>query len=207
MNIFSKKISFADRFETLAEKIKEGGLLFTELLDDADLSVAKVSRLKEIEHEADYITHGIYQDLHATFITPLDREDIHKLANKMDNILDMIESSAVKMKLYRIKKPVPQIMELTAILNESIALLVKAVHAMRERKKNVQVVLCHCVEINSLENKADRVLQQAVAQLFEREEDVIELIKCKEILERIEEATDICEDVSNILEGIILKYG
>ena len=207
MQIFQKKISFFDRFELLAEKIQEGGALFGELLDDADLSVAKVSRLKEIEHEADFIAHGIYQDLHKTFMTPLDREDIHKLADKMDSILDMIESSAVKMQLYKIKAPVTPIMELAVILNKSLAVLGRAIHAMRERKKNVQVVLGLCVEINSLENQADHVLQQAMAQLFEREEDVIELIKCKEILERIEEATDICEDVSNILEGIILKYG
>lgn len=207
MKIFSKKISFFDQFESLSEKIQEGGVLFTELLDDAGLSIAKVSRLKEIEHEADYIAHGIYQKLHGTFMTPLDREDIYKLADKMDNILDMIESSAVKMQMYRIKAPVPEIMELAMLLNQSIARLVRAIQAMREREKNVQVVLDLCVEINSLENQADRVLQQAMAHLFENEEDVIELIKCKEMLERIEEATDICEDVSNILEGIILKYG
>jgi len=206
VRIFPKKVSFSDRFESLSEKIREGGILFRELLDDADISVAKVSRLKEIEHEADYMTHGIYRDLHRTVMTPLDREDIHKLADQLDSILDMIESSAVKIQLYRIKAPVSQIGELAAILNKSIALLCKAIHAMRERKKNVQVVLALCVEINSLENEADHVLQQAMAQLFEREEDVIELIKCKEILERIEEATDICEDVSNTIEGIILKY-
>jgi predicted phosphate transport protein (TIGR00153 family) len=207
MSLIPKEVQFSDRFEELAEKIQEGGKLFLEILDDPNHSEVKVTRLKAIEHEADNIAHGIYQDLHKTFITPLDREDIFDLANKMDSILDMIESAATKMHLYKIKEPVPQIKELALILNRSVALVNKAVHAMRRRTKNVKLVLDTCIEINSLENEADCILRQSMAHLFEHEKDVIELIKCKEILERIEEATDICEDVSNILEGIILKYG
>jgi predicted phosphate transport protein (TIGR00153 family) len=202
-----KEVQFSDRFEELAEKIQEGGMLFMEILNDYKNSATKISKLKEIEHEADTITHGIYQDLHKTFITPLDREDIYSLANKMDNILDMIEESGTKMLLYKIKEPASELIELALILNKSIVLVNKAIHAMRQRSKKVKIVLETCIEINSLENEADHVLRQSMARLFERETDVIELIKCKEILERIEEATDICEDVSNIIEGIILKYG
>lgn len=207
MTLIPKEVQFSDRFEELAEKIQEGGKLFLDILDDSDHSEVKVVRLKEIEHEADNIAHEIYQDLHKTFITPLDREDIFDLADKMDSILDMIESAAIKFRLYKIKEPVPQIRELALVLDRAVACLNKAVHAMRQRRKNVKVVLDTCIEINSLENEADSILRQSMAYLFEHEKDVIELIKCKEILERIEEATDICEDVSNILEGIILKYG
>lgn len=207
MTLIPKEVQFSDRFEELAEKIQEGGKLFLDILDDSDHSEVKVVRLKEIEHEADNIAHGIYQDLHKTFITPLDREDIFDLADKMDSILDMIESAAIKFRLYKIKEPVPQIRELALVLDRAVVCLNKAVHAMRQRRKNVKVVLDTCIEINSLENEADSILRQSMAYLFEHEKDVIELIKCKEILERIEEATDICEDVSNILEGIILKYG
>jgi uncharacterized protein len=207
VKLIPKEVQFSDRFEELAEKIQEGGKLFLDILDDAGHSEVKVTRLKEIEHEADNIAHGIYQDLHKTFITPLDREDIFDLANKMDSILDMIESAATKLRLYKIKKPAPQIKELALVLNKAVVLVNKAVHAMRRRSKNVELVLDICIEINSLENEADGILRRSMAYLFEHEKDVIELIKCKEILERIEEATDICEDVSNIFEGIILKYG
>ena len=207
MRLFPKTENFFVLFEELADKIEEGGNLFLEMAQTRDYSDVRVAKLKEIEHEADTITHGIYQDLHKTFITPLDREDIYSLANKMDNILDMIEESGTKMLLYKIKEPASELIELALILNKSIVLVNKAIHAMRQRSKKVKIVLETCIEINSLENEADHVLRQSMARLFERETDVIELIKCKEILERIEEATDICEDVSNILEGIILKYG
>jgi predicted phosphate transport protein (TIGR00153 family) len=207
MKLFPKEVHFSDNFEELADKIQEGGLLFVEILNDFKSSKDRISMLKEIEHEADTITHRIYQDLHKTFITPLDREDIYSLANKMDSIVDMIDESASKMQLYRIKEPLPDHKHLAAVLNKSIALVNKSIHAMRNRRANINMILEYCIEINSLENEADNILRQSMAQLFEREKDAIELIKCKEILERIEETTDLCEDVSNIIEGIILKYG
>ncbi|MFA5181498.1 MAG: DUF47 family protein [Syntrophales bacterium] len=207
MKLFPKEVHFSDNFEELADKIQEGGILFVEILNDYENSKAKILKLKEIEHEADTITHRIYQDLHKTFITPLDREDIYSLANKMDSIVDMVDESASKMQLYRIKEPLPDHKMLALILNKSIALVNKSIYAMRNRRANINMILEMCIEINSLENEADIILRQSMAQLFEEEKDAIELIKCKEILERIEEATDICEDVSNIIEGIILKYG
>ncbi|MEI7637704.1 MAG: DUF47 family protein [Syntrophus sp. (in: bacteria)] len=207
MKLLPKEVHFSDNFEELADKIQEGGMLFVEIFNDYKNSKEKISKMKEIEHEADTITHRIYQDLHKTFITPLDREDIYSLANKMDSIVDMIDESASKMQLYRLKEPLSDHKKLALILNKSITLVNKSIYAMRNRRKNVNMILEMCIEINSLENEADNVLRQSMAQLFEQEKDAIELIKCKEILERIEETTDICEDVSNIIEGIILKYG
>ena len=207
MKLLPREVHFSDNFEELADKIQEGGMLFVEIFNDYKNSKEKISKMKEIEHEADTITHRIYQDLHKTFITPLDREDIYSLANKMDSIVDMIDESASKMQLYRLKEPLSDHKKLALILNKSITLVNKSIYAMRNRRKNVNMILEMCIEINSLENEADNVLRQSMAQLFEQEKDAIELIKCKEILERIEETTDICEDVSNIIEGIILKYG
>jgi len=202
-----EEVKFSDHFEKLAEKIQEGGMLFMEILNDYSGSEAKVSKMKEIEHEADDIARGIYEKLHKTFITPMDREDIYALANKMDSILDMIESSTARMHLYGIKETVPEIKELALILNKSLALVTKVVYAMRQRRKNVKMILETCVEINTLENEGDHILRRSMVHLFEHEKDAIELVKWKDIFERIEEATDMCEDVSNIIEGMILKYG
>ena len=207
MAFFPKEELFADRFEELAKKIQEGGTLFIGILDELHHAESKVKILKDIEREADNIVHGIYLNLHRAFITPLDREDIFSLANMMDNVLDIIESTADKILLYEIREPVPQFKELALILDRSLSLLNEAVPAMKRRRENSNLILDICVEINALENEADRILRQSLAYFFEHEKDVLKLIKCKEILERIEEATDLCEDVSNIFEGIILKDG
>ena len=206
MFLVPKEEKFFDHFEQLAEKIEKGGQLFLDILDNYEHSEAKVSTLKEIEHEADKITHQIYAKMHQTFLTPLDREDIYALANKMDSILDIIEASAVRLYLYKVRIPVDEIRELALILIKAIALVKIIVHALRN-KKNSEMAIKTCVEINTLENEGDYIMRQAIARLFEREKDAVELIKQKEILERVEEGLDTCEDVSNIVEGIILKHG
>ncbi|NPU83307.1 MAG: DUF47 domain-containing protein [Syntrophaceae bacterium] len=206
MIFIPKEEKFFDHFEDLADKIEEGGRLFMEIVDNYDHSEGKVARMKEIEHEADKITHLIYEKMHKTFLTPLDREDIYALANKMDSILDLIEAAAARMYLYKVKSASREIRELGIIVNNSIALVKMIVHALRN-KKNAEMIMKACVEINTLENEGDYILRQAMARLFESEEDVFELIKWKEILERVEESIDTCEDVSNIVEGIVLKHG
>ncbi len=206
MRFIPKDEKFYDMFEELANKIEEGGKMFTDILNNYEQSEAKIAKLKEIEHEADIITHRTYEKMHRTFLTPLDREDIYNLVNKMDSVLDMIEAAAVRMQLYKIKKPVDEIKELARILNLAIGKIKKIVHALRDKKKS-QEILEDCVEINTLENEGDIVLRMTMARLFEREKDPIELIKWKEIFERIEESIDVCEDVSNIIEGIVLKHG
>jgi predicted phosphate transport protein (TIGR00153 family) len=206
MRLIPRDEKFYDLFEELANKIEEGGKMFTDVLNNYEQSEAKIAKLKEIEHEADIITHRTYEKMHRTFLTPLDREDIYNLVNKMDSVLDMIEAAAVRMQLYKIKKPADEIKELARILNLAIGKIKKIVHALRDKKKS-QEILEDCVEINTLENEGDIVLRMTMARLFEREKDPIELIKWKEIFERIEESIDVCEDVSNIIEGIVLKHG
>jgi predicted phosphate transport protein (TIGR00153 family) len=205
MKFLSSREKFYDLFEELAEKMEEGCKLFTEIINNYDYSEFKVVKLKEIEHEADHITHQVYKRMHQTFLTPLDREDIYALANKMDSILDEVESAAVRMYLYRMKVPPQELMTLTGILCEAIARIKTIVFSMR-KKQDAPLILELCVEINTLENEADQVHRAAMVRLFEKEKDAIELIKMKDILGRIETAIDNCEDVSNVIEGIVLKY-
>jgi uncharacterized protein len=205
MRLIPKEEKFYDLFEELINKIEEGGKLFLEMVEQYEYPLPKITKLKELEHEADVITHRTYEKMHKSFLTPLDREDIYALVNKMDSILDMIEASAARMNLYRVKKPTKVIIDQAKILNEAIRKVKFVVHAMRDMK-NSKMILDACVEINTLENEGDIVLRTAMVDLFEHEKDAIELIKWKEIFERIEEALDVCEDVSNIVEGIVLKH-
>jgi len=206
MRFIPKEEKFFDLFEDLADRIEAGGKLFLELVESDAYSEAKIVRLKEIEHEADVITHRTYEKMHTTFLTPLDREDIHCLINKMDSIMDMTEAAAARLLLYKVKEPAPALIEQARILRESIGKVKTIIHALRDMK-NASLILQTSVEINTLENAGDVILRTAMAKLFENEQDVRELIKWKEIHERIEEAIDVCEDVSNIVEGIVLKNG
>jgi hypothetical protein len=205
MRFIPKQEKFYDLFEVLINKIEEGGKVFLCMVEQYEYPLPKITKLKELEHEADVITHRTYEKMHKSFLTPLDREDIYALVNKMDSILDMIEASAARMNLYKVKKPTKVIIDQAKILNEAIRKVKFVVHAMRDMK-NSKMILDACVEINTLENEGDIVLRTAMVDLFEHEKDAIELIKWKEIFERIEEALDVCEDVSNIVEGIVLKH-
>jgi uncharacterized protein len=205
MRLIPKEEKFFDLFDELVNKIEEGGELFLDMVEHYEYSEPKIVKLKELENEADVITHKTYEKMHKTFLTPLDREDIYALVNKMDSILDMIEASAARMSLYKVKVPAKEIIEQARILNKSIKKVKHIVHAMRNMK-NAKMILDSCVEINTLENEGDIIMRMTMTRLFEQEKDPIELIKWKEIFERIEEAIDVCEDVANIVEGIVLKH-
>ncbi|HOW56979.1 MAG TPA: DUF47 family protein [Smithellaceae bacterium] len=205
MGLFPKEEKFFDLFEELADKIEVGSRFFLEMTEKHDYSEANINKLKVIEHEADVITHTTYEKMHKTFLTPIDREDIYALVNKMDSILDMIEATAVRIYLYKVKKPDDEIIKQAKILNQAVIKLKSIVHALRDMK-NAKMILDGCVEINTLENAGDVALRTIIADLFVKEKDAVELIKWKEIFERIEESIDMCEDVSNILEGIVLKH-
>jgi len=204
MRFMPKEEKFFDLFEELAAKIQTGGKLFLELVEGGVYGETQVARLKEIENEADDITHRTYEKMHKTFITPLDREDIYCLVNKLDSIIDMTEAAAARLYLYKVREPAPMIIEQAKILNEAIGKVGTVIHALRDMK-NAPLILRTGVEINTLENAGDTFLRAAMTHLFENVQDVRELIKWKEIHERIEEAIDVCEDVSNIVEGIVLK--
>jgi hypothetical protein len=206
MRFIPREEQFFDFFEELVAKIEEGAKFFLEMAEQYEYSDKSISRLKQIEHEADVITHKTYEKMHKTFLTPLDREDIYDLVNKMDSVIDMIEASAMRMNLYKVKSPSSAVIEMARIIDKAVKKIKIIVHAMRDMK-NARMILDACVEINTLENDGDMVLRTTMVQLFECEKDVFELIKWKEIFERLEEAIDVCEDVSNIAEGIVLKHG
>jgi predicted phosphate transport protein (TIGR00153 family) len=206
LRFIPREEKFFDLFDKLADKIEEGGECFLDMVEHYEYSKPKIAKLKVLEHEADVITRTTYEQMHTTFLTPIDREDIYDLVNKMDSILDMIEASAARMYLYSVKKPAREIIDQAKILNKAIKKLKVIVHALRDMK-NAKMIINGCVEIHTLENEGDIVMRMTMSRLFEYEKDPIELIKWKEIFERIEEAIDICEDVSNTVEGIVLKNG
>ncbi len=206
MRFIPKEEKFFDLFEELAAKIEEGVKFFLAMVEKYEYSDENIAHLKKIEHEADSITHNTYEKMHKTFLTPLDREDIYALVNKMDSVIDMIEASAMRLNLYKVKRPSEAIILLARILDKAVQKIKVIVHGMRDMK-NARMILDACVEVNTLENDGDVVLRTTIAELFEKEKDVFELIKWKEIYERLEEAIDVCEDVSNIAEGIVLKNG
>ena len=193
---------FYDDFVALAEQIRLGAGLLEEMLVPDHPIWDKADEIKEVEHKCDFLTHEIIQRLHRTFVTPLDREDIHDLARSLDDVMDAIDDSAAVVRLYSIERVRPDARELVRIIKASTDEMVKALKALERRDG----VAGPAVEINRLENEADRVHYAAVRRLFEEERDPIVIMKWKEILDFLEEATDRCEDVANAVEGIVVKH-
>jgi predicted phosphate transport protein (TIGR00153 family) len=160
-----------------------------------------VRKIKDIEHRGDEMTHAIITKLNVTFITPFDREDIHKLASSIDDVLDFINAAADRMLMYKITAAPRPAAELAAIIVRQAEQLSKAISLLGKD----QSVLDFCVEINRLENDADGVARKAIAELFDRERDPIALIKLKELYEVLETATDKAEDAANVVESVVLK--
>lgn len=196
---------FFELFEEDAKNLLAGAKLLRELMDRYDQAPRLVKKLESLEHEGDRITHDLFAELNRTFVTPLDREDIHALAAAMDSVLDQMDAAADTMVLYGVDRPTDQAKLLTDIIVDSAEQLYQAVAVLRSRR-NIREMLVYCVEINRLENEADEVRRQVLASLFREESDVIKIIKWKEIYELLEKATDCCEDVADVLQTIVLKY-
>jgi hypothetical protein len=200
-----KETSFFDFFEQHAALSVEGCKeLLSLTLTGANIT-SKAKRIKEIEHETDVITHRCVEALHKTFITPIERDDIYRLITRMDDITDFVEAASERFVLYEIKEMTPEVKDLADILVRAAEQVVLAVHGLRNMK-NAKPVLQACVDINRLENDADTILRRAIARLFREERDPITVIKWKEIYEDLETATDRCEDVANIIEGVVLEH-
>ena len=200
--LIPREARFFDDFVAMAEQIRLGASMLEEMLAPDKPIWDKADQIKEVEHKCDFLTHEIIQRLHRTFVTPLDREDIHELARSLDDVMDAIDDSAGVVRLYSIERVRPDARELARIIKASTDEMVKALKAL-ERKQGVAEP---AVEINRLENEADRVHQAAVRRLFEEERDPITIMKWKEILDFLEVATDRCEDVANAVEGIVVKH-
>lgn len=205
LSFIPRQPKFYDLFEKSTANLVVAAGKLVDLFDDYTDLELKVSRLKDLEHEGDTITHEIMHNLHRTFVTPFDREDIAKLANSLDDVMDFIEAAARSCLLYRIDKPINRACELAAIillcthkLNEVMPLL--------HHRDQFDKVLEQCIEINRLENEADDVNHAALAELFDNTKDLSQIIKWREILEHMESATDRAEDVANVLEAVVLKH-
>ena len=193
---------FFDDFVALADQIQKGAALLEEMLAPDRPIWDKADEIKEVEHKCDFITHEVIQRLHRTFVTPLDREDIHTLARTLDDVMDAIDASAAVVRLYQIDRVRPDARELAHLVAISAEQVVIAMKALERRHGVAEPA----VEINRLENEADRAHQNAVRRLFEEEQNPVAIIKWKEILDFLEAATDRCEDVANVLEGVVVKH-
>ncbi|HSA93648.1 MAG TPA: DUF47 family protein [Terriglobales bacterium] len=201
VRIIPRETKFFDMFADMSGNLTEGARLLTELLADFQQVDGRVQALKGIEHRGDEMTHSILVKLNQTFITPFDREDIHRLASSLDDVLDLIYAAGERILMYKITEAPPEARELARIIVLQSEQIAKAV-VMLEKHNHV---LDYCVEINRLENEADRLARAGIGRLFDEERDPIRLIKIKELYEVLETATDRGEDVANVLESVVLK--
>jgi len=200
-----KEEKFFELFEASALNILKAGQALQEMTHSWDMVESRTAEITEMEHRGDNITHQIMAQVNRSFVTPFDREDIALLANGMDDIVDFIHAAADAMLIYKIENPTQRAKELTDIIVRGAEEVEKAVSKLR-RRADLKKIYERCVEINRLENMADRVFRSAMAELFEEKQDFASVIKWREIYEHLESATDRCEDVANVLEGVALKH-
>lgn len=201
MSLIPREPKFFVMFADMASNVTLGAKLLTEILHDFKDVEKRVDQLKDLEHRGDEMTHGILTKLNQTFITPFDREDIHRLAASLDDVLDYVYAAGERLVMYKIRSAPPAASELAALVVRQSEQIEKAVALLEKHDR----LLPHCMEINRLENEADRVARAAIGQLFDTERDPIALIKLKELYEVLERATDKGEDVANVLESVVLK--
>jgi hypothetical protein len=192
---------FFSLFAKQADNVVVGAKALQEMLSHYTGVPEQVQSVKAIEHEGDEITHGILTKLNQTFITPFDREDIHELCSQIDDVIDLIDAAASRFVLYRVDKVREGTVDLVKVLVSASVEVSSAVHALNSPEK----ALKHCIEINRYENESDRICRTLIAKLFDEETNPVQIIKWKEIFEVIETAVDKCEDVANVIEGVILK--
>jgi len=199
-----KEVKFFELFDQTAHKIDEGLDVFVELLKKPEDMDNLTKKLKSIEHQADDIVHGTIDFLNSTFITPIDREDIQSLVKKMDDVIDLAQGASNRLRLYEITEIHPELPKLATVLCRAFHEVHSAITEMRDMK-NSDRIKKHFIEVNRLENEGDIIVQSAVAKLFKDSRDPLYVIKWKEIFEIVEAAIDCCEDVANIIEGIVVK--
>jgi len=200
-----RETKFFDLFEESAHNMVQISQALGDMINTWEVIGRRVAEITELEHTGDTITHRIIAQLHRTFVTPFDREDIALLAHTMDDVTDLIHAAADAMLIYKIDSPSQRVKELTDIIVQATVEVEKAVRGLR-RRSELKKILEQCVEINRLENMADRVFRAAMAELFDDTVDMAQVIKWREIYEHMEGATDRCEDVANVLEGVALKH-
>ena len=202
-SLIPREERFFQDFVGLSEDIRTGARTLKQMLADDPPDLNKADTIKDIEHACDGRTRTIIDRLNRTFVTPLDREDIHSLAISLDDVMDAIDAAAAVSRLYKITSVRAGARRLAEIIVESTDRITEALAALEERRGVLELA----ARVNQLEREADRVHQDAIVELFDTERDPIAVIKWKEILDFLEAATDRCEDVGNLLEGVVVKHG
>lgn len=205
--LIPKDDKFFRYFEKDVENLMAAAKVFRDLMSNAisrEERAQKIKRIEELEHLGDELSHQIFSELGSTFITALDREDIHLLASKLDDILDFIQGAATRLILYRVETISREQERLAQMIYDQVVELSKAISSLRDMRQ-AESIRESLVRINSLENEADDLFERAIADLFEHCKDPIQLIKTKELLVSLETATDQCEDAANVIESIIVK--
>jgi uncharacterized protein len=212
MRLFSRLMPREGRFFTLfnqhADFVLQGSVALVDLLksfDDAAGRAARTAHILELEHSADRVTRETVSLLHQTFVTPLDRDDIHRLISRMDDVLDLIQDVTEALQLYDIQRLTPEAVQLAELLKECCSRVQQAVHQLATLEDSARILKL-CNEIDSLESQADTVMRTAISKLFREESDVRQLIKLETVYQLLEAATDQCEDVANIIEGVVLEH-
>jgi predicted phosphate transport protein (TIGR00153 family) len=200
--LIPKDEKFFVMFKEMTTTLIEGAQLLKQMMDSFENPQLSQKLIKDVEHKADHLTHDIIKKLNKSFVTPLDREDIYALSAALDDILDLIDASAQRVVMYNVEKPTAEAKELAFLILKSCQALDKAVALLGGK---LEPIAEYCMEVNALENEADRVCREAISRLFDDERDPIKLIKWKEIYETLERATDKCEDAANILESVVVK--
>ena len=203
--LLPREDDFFGLFEQHAALTVEGAKEMQRLVQGGQNVGVLAARIREIEHETDVITHACVERLHKTFITPFDRDDIHRLITRMDDVMDYIESAAIAVMLYELTDMTDSARELADVLVRSTETVAIAVHGLKNVKQS-DLILKACIEVNRLENEGDEILRNALAGLFRGAQDPLLVLKWKEVYEALENATDRCEDVANIIEGVVLEH-
>jgi uncharacterized protein len=198
---------FYSLFEQIANKAEEMGIKLKEVVSESDYDkrASLIKQLEDLEHDNDSLTHNVFTELGKNFITPFDREDIHALANALDDICDYIYASGKKINFYKVNPNDPGIQKMADIILEAVVAVKNAVQELRNMK-NMRNITDALVKVNSLENQADDIFDLSIEKLFDTEPDAKEVIKKREIYQVMEVVTDKCEDAANVIESIVVKY-
>jgi len=202
--LLPKKDIFALMFDEHAGHCVEAAKKLIDLLEHYEDVPTKVAQIHGIEHLADEVSHRVFAILHKSFITPLDRDQIHELIACMDDVIDFIDGAARRMLHFNVERPRPDLIEMAKVLLHAASEMQTAVVHMHDMK-HADVILKSTIEINKLENDCDALRDKAVGRLFKEESNAIEVLKWREIYEGVETAVDRCEDVANVIEGIVLE--
>jgi predicted phosphate transport protein (TIGR00153 family) len=201
--LIPKEESFFDMFEQLCGVLVKAAEELVQATARVENMVEGAKRIERLEHDGDQITHEIMARLNRTFITPLDREDIHRMATALDDVLDLMEAATERFVLYKVDHLRPEANQIAKVIRDQVAQVQQMLPKLRHLRR--EHVLEHCIEINRLENVADRILRDSIGALFDGTPDPITVIKWRGLYEYLETATDKCQDIANTVEAIVLK--